>query len=58
MAILIIEIAVTFLYETKPEYTSFLDLSTSYRLSWFVEDDEIQFMMQGAVTGWYEKIIF
>ena len=41
-----------FLYSTKPEYTNFIDLSTMYRLSWFVEGDEIQMMIQASVTGW------
>ena len=41
-----------FLYNADDKYTDFLDLSTTYRLSWFVEADEIQFKIQAAVTGW------
>jgi hypothetical protein len=40
------------LYGDNPLYPDFVDLSTTYRLSWFVEGDEIQFMIQAAVTGW------
>ena len=40
------------LYGTNPLYTDYVDLSTTYRLSWFTEGDEIQFMIQAAVTGW------
>jgi hypothetical protein len=45
-------IVAPFLYNADDKYTSFLDLSTTYRLSWFVEADEIQFKIQAAVTGW------
>ena len=45
------------LYSTKPQYNNFIDLSTMYRLSWFIENDEIQIMIQASVTGWYENFL-
>lgn len=47
----------SFLYSGGDEYDNYIDLSTNYRLSWFVEADEIQFMMQVVSTGWYGSFL-